>query len=176
MAGRKLEKLQASSPLQPRSWGPRRRRSAQVGLRSRRHQHGSRTGQELRDQSAGGRGEGRWGVMGECQGESASSTRSHHPRSPNPGPGACSRCWPGAQPSRRRACGSGPAWCRTARRPGAASPASLCSVGRRARLPVQWPSLERHPPGPELPPYPAQPHIPSLCLPPSSPCRVRSTH
>lgn len=81
-----------------------------------------------------------------------SKRRAHRPRSRNPGPEAqhCSRCWLGARPSRRRACGSGRAWCRTARRPGAASPASLCSVGRcthsSASLPVPHPqNLPSHP-------------------------------
>lgn len=107
----------------------------------------------------------------------------HHPLSPSRGLAGrrCSRCWPGAPPSRRRACDSDPDGCRTAQPPCAASPASLCSGGRP---PTHTPHRLSVPgllnPGSALrgDPFntrPSLPRSPWLCPPPSSPCTAHST-
>lgn len=249
VAGRKPEKLQASSPLLVRSWGPRRRRSVQVERRSRgggvsdggdrdeRQKWGGRGGAPGEAGSVmeetemrGGRGLSLYRVQPAEGARSpprspspdlsapllpAAQSRPRPPggpsppSAPRPAPGGpnpprgpaprwplpslrprpqaappphrrpsrgrgraaprCSRCWPGALQSRRRACGSDPGACRTAQPPGAASPASLCSEGRP-------PTAQLSAPGPALPGARSSlPAVPWPCPPPSSPCRARST-
>lgn len=133
VAGRKPEKLQVSSALLARSWGPRRRRSVQAGRRSEWGEVGRWTGSADREPRGLGAVSRPAGRGRRCPAAPprplGPAPPPHHPRCPSHGPAAprCSRCWPGARPSRRRACGSGPGACRTARLPGAASPASPCS-------------------------------------------------